>query len=107
MKSVLYSCYVEWKEEERRGTGRNYKPLLALRKESSREDSRDSPCNDNKVYHVAMHETLVVPVCAWQMVQKKSFMRENYREGRTNPAQDRAIEPRVIILNTHLCVSFS
>jgi len=40
----------------------------------------DAPCNDCKVNHVAMHETLVVSVCARQMIQEESFMRENYKE---------------------------
>ena len=54
----------------------SYKPILALR-----EERADAPCNNNKIYYVAMHETLVVPVCAWQMVQEKPFMWENYSEG--------------------------
>ena len=60
----------------------NRKPMLVLRK-SRAEEGADAPCNGNKVYHVAMHETLVVPVCAWQMVQEKPFMWENYSEGGT------------------------
>ena len=63
---------------KKRGKG-NYKPILALQKRA--EKGADAPCNDDKVYHVAMHETLVVPVCAWQMVQEKPFMWENYGEG--------------------------
>jgi hypothetical protein len=76
MKSVLYLCYVGWKK------GGKCKPILALRK-SRAEKRADAPCNGDKVYHVAMHETLVVPVCAWQMVQEKPFMWENYSEGGT------------------------
>jgi hypothetical protein len=69
-------------EKKGGGGGENYKPILALRK--SRAEKRvDAPCNGDKVYHVAMHETLVVPVCAWQMVQEKPFMWENYSEGGT------------------------
>jgi hypothetical protein len=30
-----------------------------------------------------MHETLVIPVCAWQMIQEEPFMWEDYREGET------------------------
>jgi hypothetical protein len=40
----------------------------------------DAPCNDCKVNHVTMHETLVISVCPRQMVQEESFMRENYKE---------------------------
>lgn len=55
-----------------------YKSIAALRGERA-----DAPCNNNKIYHVAMHEALVVPVCAWQMVQEKPFMWENYSKGGT------------------------
>lgn len=74
MKSVLYLCYVEW-GKERGGSGRG---TVSLNSPCERAGKRvDAPCNDDKVYHIAMHETLVVPVCTWQMVQEKSFMWEN------------------------------
>ena len=45
-----------------------------------REES-DVPCDGHKVDHIAVHEALVVPVCARQMLEEESFMRENYDEG--------------------------
>lgn len=79
MKSVLYLCYVEWGKKAG-GTISLYSPRKRV---EQRIEHMDVPCNDDKVYHIAMHETLVVPVCAWQMVQEKPFMWENYSEGRT------------------------
>jgi hypothetical protein len=40
-------------------------------------EETDAPCDDDKVDHVAVHEALVVPVCARQMVEEEPFMREN------------------------------
>jgi hypothetical protein len=78
---------------ERRG---KHEPIYtALRKESSREP--DAPCDGCKVNHVAMHETLVVPVCARQTVEEKPFMRENYDEGALL-----SIKHRMAILNAPL-----
>ncbi len=57
-KSVLYLHYVQMEG--------SHEPILALRA----ENRTDAPCNGYKVHHVAMHETLVVPVCARQMVQE-------------------------------------
>jgi hypothetical protein len=65
-----------------RGEGRTIS-LYSSCEESQTEKRADVPCNDDKVYHIAMHETLVVPICAWQMVQEKPFMWENYSKGRT------------------------
>ena len=44
-------------------------------------EETDAPCDGYKVDHIAVHETLVVPVCARQMLEEESFMRENYDEG--------------------------
>jgi hypothetical protein len=52
-------------------------PQLEMAIDRGRND-KVRACNGDKVYHVAMHETLVVPVCAWQMVQEKPFMWENF-----------------------------
>ena len=43
----------------------------------------DAPCDDDKVDHVAMHEALVVPVCARQMIQEESFMWKDYTKAKT------------------------
>jgi hypothetical protein len=79
MKSVLYHVTLN---EKNGGRGGVCKPILACERVEQRRRT-DAPCNDDKVYHIAMHKTLVVPVCAWQMVQEKSFMWENYSEGET------------------------
>ena len=62
-------------DEVRAGKGEEggCKPILVLANESR----TGAPCDNDKVYHIAMHKTLVVPVCAWQMVQEKPFMWEN------------------------------
>lgn len=44
---------------------------------------RDAPCDDHKVDHVAMHEALVVPVCAREMIQEEAFMGEDYTKVKT------------------------
>lgn len=44
-------------------------------------EETDAPCDDHKVDYIAVHETLVIPVCARQMLEEESFMRENYDEG--------------------------
>lgn len=52
---------------------------------------KDAPCDDHKVDHVAMHEALVVPVCAREMIQEEPFMREDYAKAKI-PAQDHSID---------------
>ena len=47
---------------------------------SFREEA-DASCDDHTVDHIVVHETLVVPVCARQMLEKGTFMRENYNKG--------------------------